>query len=93
MLDAQRIEAVVHGIVQGVFFRYHTKIEADRLGLSGTVRNLPDGTVEVVVEGRVQSLDRFLDWVRHGPELAVVERVEVRWTRALETQSGFRILR
>jgi len=93
MTSNQRLEAIVHGVVQGVFFRYSTRIEALRLGLTGTVRNLPDGTVRVVAEGPRRKLDRLLAWLRRGPELAAVERVDVRWRDAVGGSSAFRILR
>ncbi|MBU0596404.1 acylphosphatase [Candidatus Bipolaricaulota bacterium] len=89
--EAARLEAVVHGIVQGVFFRYNTKREADRLGLTGTVRNRPDGTVRVDAAGPRQSLQDLLEWLREGPEHAVVERVDVTWHSAASASDGFRI--
>jgi len=93
MKDEQRLEAIVHGDVQGVFFRHHTRLEATRLGLSGTVRNLADGTVEVIAEGPHAALERLLAWLHRGPEMARVERVDARWRDAKEASSGFVILR
>lgn len=93
MLDHQRLEAIVHGLVQGVFFRHNTRIEATRLGLSGTVCNRPDGTVGVSAEGPRERLDRLLAWLRRGPELAEVEWVDVEWRSATGANSGFRIVR
>ena len=89
----QRLEAIVHGLVQGVFFRHNTRIEAARLGLAGTVRNRPDGTVAVSAEGPRERLDCLLTWLRHGPELAEVERVDVEWRSSTGAESGFRIVR
>ncbi|MDD5307620.1 MAG: acylphosphatase [Deltaproteobacteria bacterium] len=71
--------AVVHGMVQGVGFRWGARAEADRLGLAGYVRNVPDGTVEVIAEGRRDALEAFVRWLGHGPELAGVDRVVVDW--------------
>ncbi len=93
MADQERLEAIVHGFVQGVFFRHHTRIEATQLGLTGTVRNLPDGTVRVVAEGPRDRLDRLLVWLRGGPELAEVERVDAEWRDATATYPDFRIVR
>jgi len=93
MADDRRLEAIVHGFVQGVFFRYHTRIEATRLGLVGTVQNLPDGTVRVVAEGPGGHLDQLLSWLRHGPELAVVERVDAKRKGAAGDLRTFDILR
>jgi acylphosphatase len=68
---------VVHGLVQGVFFRDSCRREAQRAGVTGWVRNRPVGTVEALFEGPEDAVRRMLDWVRHGPPYAQVERVEV----------------
>jgi len=86
------IECTIHGIVQGVFFRYNTKLEADRLGVAGTVRNQPDGTVRVIAEGPREDLERLLAWLHRGPDLAVVERIEATWSDAVGGRAGFRIV-
>jgi len=88
-----RLEAIVHGIVQGVFFRYGTRLEAEELRLVGTVRNRPDGTVSVVAEGRRERLEELLAWLRVGPDSAVVDRVDVTWADATGAFEGFRIVR
>ncbi len=93
MSDEVRLEATVHGIVQGVFFRQNTKQQAERLGVSGTVRNRADGTVGVVAEGPREALGQLLAWLHHGPELAEVERVDPSWDQATGRFSGFRIVR
>ena len=89
----ERFEATVHGLVQGVFFRHNTRLVATRLGLTGAVRNRPDGTVKVCAEGPREQLDRLLAWLHHGPELAEVESVEVEWRSATREEPGFRIVR
>ena len=68
---------VVHGLVQGVFFRDSCRREAQKAGVSGWVRNRPDGTVEALFEGPEDDVRLMLDWVRHGPPYADVERVEI----------------
>jgi acylphosphatase len=68
---------VVHGLVQGVFFRDSCRREARAAGVGGWVRNRPDGTVEALFEGPEDDVERMLDWVRHGPAYARVERVDV----------------
>jgi acylphosphatase len=93
MDERRRLEATVHGIVQGVFFRHYTRIEATALGLTGTVRNLSDGTVRVIAEGPHDRLERLLDWLGRGPELAAVERVEATWGVAEGPHTEFRIVR
>jgi acylphosphatase len=64
------------GRVQGVFFRHSTRIEAERLGVCGTVRNLPDGSVEVIARGSPEVLLELQRWLQRGPVRARVERIE-----------------
>ena len=78
------------GAVQGVFFRSETEQQAQRLGLSGWVRNLPDGRVEAVFEGDPDSVDRMVHWARRGPSQARVTAVEVS-EEPVEGLSGFGI--
>jgi acylphosphatase len=66
----------VHGGVQGVGFRYRCVQEAERVGVAGWVRNEPDGTVTVLVEGTADAVDEMVAWCRQGPAHARVERVE-----------------
>ena len=73
-----RATILVSGKVQGVFFRVSAMGEAQRLGLVGTVQNLPDGLVEAVVEGSEEHLDEFAAWCRQGPPGARIEDVFVR---------------
>ncbi|HFD39215.1 MAG TPA: acylphosphatase [Anaerolineae bacterium] len=75
-----RLHAIVHGRVQGVSFRYYTRRRAGELGLSGYVRNLWDGTVEVVAEGPRPALDQLLSFLHTGPPAAIVTQVDVHWT-------------
>ena len=69
---------VVSGHVQGVFFRDRTRREAHRLGVTGWVRNCPDGTVEAHVEGDAAAVGEFVRWCRQGPRQATVYDVRVR---------------
>lgn len=73
----QRIKAVVTGKVQGVFFRASTKQCADELSLSGWVRNTRDGTVELEAEGDDTQINKFVDWLQKGPDIARVAHVDV----------------
>lgn len=66
----------VSGKVQGVYFRASTKKRADALGLSGWVRNVPDGRVEVMVSGEADTIERFEAWLRRGPVMAKVTHLE-----------------
>ncbi|MEQ9306708.1 MAG: acylphosphatase [Marinoscillum sp.] len=63
-----------YGKVQGVFFRASTKNEADNLGVTGWVRNEPDGTVMIHAEG--ERVKELLEWTKKGPQFAVVKSVE-----------------
>ncbi len=73
------LHARIHGIVQGVGFRYSTIMRARRFRLTGYARNMSDGTVEVVAEGTKTDLESLLSWLRQGPSSAVVDRVEHRF--------------
>jgi acylphosphatase len=73
-----RRRVVVHGLVQGVWFRETTRIHATAAGVAGWVRNRPDGTVEAVFEGEEHAVERMLAFCRDGPRAARVERLEVR---------------
>jgi acylphosphatase len=75
----RRLQAVVHGRVQGVSFRYYTQRRAGELGLTGYVRNLWNRTVEVVAEGQQQALEDLLAFLRVGPRAAIVTDVDVKW--------------
>lgn len=68
---------MIHGRVQGVFFRNSMQREAQYLAITGWVRNRADGTVEAEVHGAPAAIDALLRWAQRGPELANVERVEV----------------
>jgi len=68
---------LIGGRVQGVGFRYFTEDVASREGVSGWVRNLPDGRVEASVEGDTEAVDRFERAIRHGPRGARVEQFDV----------------
>ncbi|GAB6067195.1 acylphosphatase [Methylothermus subterraneus] len=74
----KRLHIWVAGRVQGVFYRAHTVEIALSFKLTGWVRNLPDGRVEIVAEGEEQSLQKLLAWCRKGPPLAQVAGVESR---------------
>jgi acylphosphatase len=79
------------GRVQGVGFRYFTQDRARREGLSGIVRNLPDGRVEAVAEGDQESLERFEAALRRGPSHARVESVEIDSVPPFGSDGVFRV--
>ena len=73
----ERRRVVVHGHVQGVFFRDTTRRLAERHGVSGSVSNRPDGTVEAIFEGEPEAVERLVSFCHDGPHGAHVTRVEV----------------
>jgi acylphosphatase len=75
-----RVRAVVHGRVQMVGFRAFVIHHAGDAGLSGTVRNEPDGSVETVLEGPRPAVERVLELLRQGPSHARVERIDVEYS-------------
>lgn len=85
-----RSRVVVEGVVQGVWFRASTQREAERLRLSGWVRNLPDGRVEAVFEGPEAAVMQAVEWSRRGPDRALVTSLE-ETREAPEGLSGFRV--
>jgi acylphosphatase len=72
-----RRHVVVRGVVQGVGFRYSAWRAAHAHGVTGWIRNLPDGTVEAVFEGETRAVRAVLGWCEHGPRGARVESVDV----------------
>ena len=79
MTERARLDAVVHGRVQGVGFRAHVVDVARGLGLSGWVANESAGTVHCVAEGSPTALERLEEALREGPRAAWVDRVDVSW--------------
>jgi len=77
--EQARLRAVVHGLVQGVGFRYYVLSRARLLGVTGYVRNASDGTVEVVAEGERELLEQLLEAIERGPIGASVHSVDQQW--------------
>ncbi len=82
---------IVHGRVQGVGFRYFVRDVGMRMGLTGNVRNLPDSTVEITVEGNPEQIAEFISEIERGPSLARVRRVETHEIPATGAYSTFQI--
>jgi len=85
-----RRRVIVHGRVQGVFFRDTVRRRAEQLGMAGAVSNRDDGTVEAVFEGGDEDVAVLIDLCRRGPEHAEVERIEV-FEEEPEGDKGFRV--
>ena len=75
MTDNKRVHVIVAGRVQGVFFRAYTRDAAVKLGLSGWVRNRPDGSVEALIEGEKTAVDKMVQWLYKGSPHSLVETV------------------
>jgi len=91
--EKKQIRAVVHGRVQGVYFRQNTLRVAHDIGVTGWVRNRPDGTVEVVAEGEAGQLEKLLVFLRQGPSGAFVTDVDVEWSASSKNFPDFRVRR
>ena len=91
MSGLKRLEATVHGQVQGVGYRWYARQMARRLNLSGYVRNRQDHTVEVVAQGQEHALHEFLSFLEAGPSAATVQRVDARWSPAGRPFFGFEV--
>lgn len=84
---------VVHGTVQGVFFRQFIKENADKLGLKGYVRNMDDKSVEVIIEGDKEQIGKIIEIIKKGPEHSMIRDVlaeEKKWSGEFK---DFKILR
>ena len=79
----------IYGIVQGVFFRYSTCKVARKLGLTGFVKNMPDGSVYIEAEGTSDKLKELLNFTKIGPETAEVEKIEHEYREAQHNFKGF----
>lgn len=73
----QRVKILVYGRVQGVYFRYFTHKKANALGVVGTVRNLPDGSVEIIAQAPGSVFEEFIAWCHKGPITARVDKIEI----------------
>jgi acylphosphatase len=90
-MATKRVQMTVRGRVQGVFFRASAQREARRLGVTGYVRNRPDGSVEVLAEGEEFALRELVVFCSKGPSTARVDRVETRWRKYTGEFPDFRI--
>lgn len=87
-----RVEIIVKGLVQGVSFRMYTKRKATSLGLTGYVRNLPNGDVEISAEGKRDQLFLLIKWLRSkGSPGSQVTDVVVNWNEELANYNSFRV--
>lgn len=86
-----RAHVFIKGDVQGVFFRSNTRSQAAMRGVSGWVRNLPDGRVEAVMEGERASVESLIESCRKGPPGARVDDIDLSWEKPSHKYTGFEI--
>lgn len=91
MSDHRRVRVLAAGRVQGVFFRDSTRREAQRLALTGWVRNLPDGRVEAVFQGPGEAVDQAVAFCRRGPGHADVRGLDVEEIDPVDGDAGFSV--
>ena len=87
-----RVHVLIDGLVQGVAYRFFAEKYASRLGVTGWVRNLPDGRVEVLAEGSAERIETLLERLKEGPSLARVDVFDVRREPATAEFKDFRIV-
>jgi len=91
MTDLASVQAIVYGYVQGVFFRAFASKWATELGLTGYVRNVPGGRVEINAEGERKQLEKLIDHLKVGPPAARVKKVVTNWSEYSGNYSVFSI--
>jgi acylphosphatase len=91
-MTVERWQLRVSGKVQGVSYRAYTEQKAGELGLTGTVKNLPGGDVEIIAEGTPDDLEALQDWCRNGPPLAMVENVSTETQAPTGEFNDFRVV-
>ena len=91
MSERRKVTIIALGRVQGVFYRDSTMRKARELGLAGTVRNLPDGTVHIVAQGPLTALEDLVMWAREGPPAAVVSDLQVDYGTPVPGHTDFRV--
>lgn len=87
----KQVRTIVSGRVQGVWYRARTRDKAIGLGVTGFVRNLPDGTVEIVAQGDENQVDALMEWARQGSPMAEVSGLQIRETPDDEKFSTFEV--
>jgi acylphosphatase len=85
------LHLMIHGRVQGVWYRATTKEVASRFGIFGWVRNSPDGSVEAHIQGEDAAVDEMLDWCRRGPPGAYVDHIDIAEVKPKDEYKSFSI--
>jgi acylphosphatase len=87
----KRAHLWISGLVQGVFFRARAEEQASSKGLTGWVKNLPDGKVEILFEGPDKAVDEMVKWCHRGPRGALVKAIEIKWENSTGEFANFQI--
>ena len=91
-IEVSSLHAFIEGHVQGVGFRFFVKEAAENLGINGWVRNLYNGSVEVIAEGERESLEQLLQLLRKGPGRSMVTDIQFDWSTTIPKYSQFSFL-
>jgi acylphosphatase len=92
MNDDILMHVIVHGHVQGVFFRATTRNHAHTIGIVGTVKNLPDGTVEIWAQGSKEPLNNFLQKLKDEPGMGAISHFETDYPQSNQSFDGFNVI-
>lgn len=89
----EKVRAHLHisGLVQGVFLRDSAREKAEELEITGWVKNLPDGRVEIMAEGEKEKVDKFIEWAGEGPSTARIDDLEVEWEEYVGKFNSFEV--
>ena len=82
----------ITGHVQGVFYRAHAKEKADQLHLTGYAKNMPDGSVEALIQGSEENIKSFIDWAHEGSPKAKIDQIKISWQTAKDKFTDFIVL-
>ena len=86
-----QVHLIISGKVQGVFYRASCQEVAQVLGLTGWVKNLQDGNVEVLAQGEKEKIEKLIEWCKKGPSGAKVSGVEIKWGNVLNNSLSFEV--
>ena len=88
----KRVHLLITGKVQNVSYRINAKRKAEEFDLAGWVKNIPDGRVEILAEGKKENLKKMIDWCHNGSDYAIVNEVKIEWAEYEEKFDKFIIL-
>lgn len=86
-----QVKLKIYGRVQGVFYRDSARRKGRKLGLTGWVKNEPDGSVKIIAQGDKQNLKKFIDWCYNGPIFAKVSKIDIDWETINKPLKDFKI--